>query len=241
MPAQLSDFKMRKSMDGNDINDNDLSDASSSGLSSLGSLFPEKDNEENGEAPCPWCGAAVDMKKLKEFSKGKRLNVRMQTAFCDAHKRTSAVATYEAKSYPEIKWASLIKRFKSHREHLLGIINGEESHYRTALADKISLGQVRSMDKEENLNPGYYGPRGFNLMCDYLVKEFGDMLKKKAIHDKVIAGRGSSAFIQLVLVAELGVQLIMEDMHVSPEEAREILEESKALGELVHDELSFIA
>ncbi|KAM0254804.1 hypothetical protein ACHAQJ_006403 [Trichoderma viride] len=237
MPAQLSDFKMRKTINGGDVDDSDLSDASSSCLSSLGSLFPDKDSEEGGEALCPWCGATVDMKQLKEFSKGKRLNVRLQTQFCEAHKTTSAMATYESKSYPQVKWASLTKRFKSHRGRLLGIINGEESHYRTALADKISLGQARSMDKEENLNPGYYGPRGFNLMCDYLVKEFSDMLKKKAIHDKVIAGRGPPAFIQSVLVAELGVQLIMEDMHVSPEEARAILEESKALGELVHAEI----
>ncbi|KAH6604689.1 rtc4-like domain-containing [Trichoderma cornu-damae] len=187
---------------------------------------------------CPWCGAMVDTKQLQDFSKGRRLNVRMQTKFCEAHKKKSAMATWESRSYPQVKWARLEKRFKNHQDRLLGIINGEEeSYYRAALADKIELGQARSMKKEENLNPGYYGPRGFNMMCDYLVSEFGDMLKKKAIHDRVIAGRGSAAFIQSVLVAELGVQLIMEDMRVSSEEARGILEESKALGELVHAEV----
>ncbi|RFU78794.1 rtc4-like domain-containing [Trichoderma arundinaceum] len=233
MPAQLSDFALSKTSDGDDVDGNDFSDASSSDLSSLGSLFPDKD----GQALCPWCGATVDMQQLKDFSKGKRLNVRMQTKFCESHKKKSAMATWESRSYPKVKWTGLEKRFKKHQVHLLNIINGEESHYRTALADKIEQGQARSMKKEENLNPGYYGPRGFNIMCDYLVKEFSDLLKKKAIHDKVIAGRGSAAFIQSVLVAELGVRLIMEDMHVSLEEAREILEESKALGELVHAEI----
>lgn len=250
IPAQLSDFQIPKttttaatSNGGGDDIDNDLSDGSS-GLSSLGSLFPDKDGEEEqqqeggggSKALCPWCGAAVDMKQLTEFSKGKRLNVRKQTEFCEAHKKKSAIVTWESKAYPKVAWASLEKRFGAHRARLLSIINGGESHYRAVLADKIELGQARSINKDENLNPGYYGPRGFNMMCDYLVLEFSDMLKKKAIHDKVIAGRGPSIFIQSVLVAELGVQLIMEDMHVSQEEARDILEESKALGDLVHAE-----
>ncbi|EHK26362.1 uncharacterized protein TRIVIDRAFT_128478, partial [Trichoderma virens Gv29-8] len=191
---------------------------------------------EAGGAQCPWCGATVDVNLLKEFSKGKRLNVRLQTSFCESHRKKSAMVTWESKSYPKVDWASLEDRFKKHHEHLVDIINGEESHYRTALADKIEQHQARTMEKEENLNPGYYGPRGFNMMCDYLVKEFSDMLKKKAVHDKVIASRGSAVFIQSVLVAELGVQLIVEDMDVSPEKARQILEESKALGELVHAE-----
>jgi hypothetical protein len=74
-------------------------------------------------------------------------------------------------------------------------------------------------------------------MCDYLVEEFGESLKEKATQDRVIAGRGSAAFIQVVLVAELAVQLIMEDMNVSASDAREIMEESKTLGELLHEEV----
>lgn len=232
MPAQLSDFAPPGNGNGDDIHDGDSSDGSSSDLSSLGGLFPDK--EGDGGAQCPWCGATVDMKLLKDFSNGKRLNVRLQTKFCEEHRKKSAMATWESKAYPDVEWASLEARFKKHQARLLDIINGEESFYRTALAEKIEQGQGRSMKKEENLNPGYYGPRGFNMMCDYLVKEYSDMLKKKAVHDKVIAGRGSAAFIQAVLVAELGVQLIMEDMLVSPEEARHILEESKPIGDLVH-------
>ncbi|KAL7922612.1 RTC4-like domain-containing protein [Trichoderma austrokoningii] len=251
MPAQFSDFKTRDRLSGGDGNGIDmdkgeLSDAgsnsssSSSDLSSLGDIFPDKEAPKDGQALCPWCGASVDTQQLKQFSEGRqRLSVKMQTKFCESHRKTSAQQAYESKAYPDVQWESLTERFASHRARLLGIINGEQqkSHYRAALADKISLGKGRAMTKEENLNPGYYGPRGFNMMCDYLVAEFGDLLKKKAIHDKVIAGRGPPAFIQSVLVPELGVQLIMEDMHVSPEQARAILEESKALGELVHAEI----
>ncbi|OAQ95899.1 hypothetical protein LLEC1_07105 [Akanthomyces lecanii] len=93
------------------------------------------------------------------------------------------------------------------------------------------------MKREESFNPGYYGPRGFNAMCDYLVGEFSGVLKKRAVDDRVIAGRGSAAFIQAVLVAELGVRLIMDDMRLSETKARQLMEHSKVLGELVQPEI----
>lgn len=185
---------------------------------------------------CPWCGEEVAERLLKDFSKGKRLNVRMQTRFCKKHKKTAAMETWNERNYPDpIPWPTLKDRFSSHRLPLLSIVRGSPSHFRSVLASKIETGQARNLKKEENLNPGYYGSRGFNLMCDWLVGEFGDMLKEKAVTDRVIAGRGSAAFIESVLVAELAVRLIGEDMGVGVEEARAVLEESKALGDIVHD------
>ncbi|GAO15957.1 hypothetical protein UVI_02039770 [Ustilaginoidea virens] len=185
---------------------------------------------------CPWCGESVDKKLLDDFSKGKRLNVRSQTKFCQKHKKQTATEVWRERNYPQVEWDSLDKRFTSYRKLLLDIINGAASHFRSVHERNIEAGKARSMKNEDNMNPGYYGPRGFNLMCDYLVNEFGDLLKKKAVDDRVIAGRGSAAFIQTVLVAELAVQLIMEDMGASEEDARAIMEESKAVGELVHED-----
>lgn len=187
-------------------------------------------------ASCPWCGEGVDGDWLEEFAKGKRMNVRMQTQFCRQHRRRRAMEAWRAKGYPEVEWAGLSRRFSEHHDFLLAVVHGRASHFRSVLAEQIERGQARCLKKEENLNPGYYGPRGFNLMCDYLVEEFGDLLKKKAIDDWVIAGRGSAAFIQSVLVAELAVQLIKEDMGVSASEAGRIMEESKGLGEIVHED-----
>ncbi|KAH6898980.1 RTC4-like domain-containing protein [Thelonectria olida] len=187
---------------------------------------------------CPWCGGEVPEALLKEFSKGQRLNVRMQTRFCHKHKKQSALDTWRERSYPaEILWSDLKDRFDEHHTYLLKVVRGEPSHFRSILANKIETGKARNLKKEANLNPGYYGPRGFNLMCDYLVGEFGDMLKEKAVSDRVIAGRGSAAFIESVLVAELAVRLIQEDMDVSVIEARDILEESKALGDIIHEDV----
>lgn len=208
-------------------------------------------NEESTQAPedatdgeeipqpvslCPWCGEEVDHDLLRKFSKGERMNVRLQTKFCQQHKKHTARQTWLSKSYPTIDWEELPLRIMSHHDALLDIVDGEESYYRSRLAEKIKEGTSRSMKKEENLNPGYYGPRGFNLMCDRLVDRFSNLLKEKAVKDRVISGRGSAAFIQSVLVAELATLLIMEDMGVPYDEARDIMEESKAIGEIVNEE-----
>ncbi|VUC27827.1 unnamed protein product [Clonostachys rosea] len=187
-------------------------------------------------AVCPWCGEAVDAAFYKEFSKGVRMNVQKQTRFCRKHKKQTALDTWRAKLYPSIDWDEMPSRVASHHAFLAGIVNGEPSYYRSKLAKKIESGGSRAMKKEENLNPGYYGPKGFNIMCDLLVQRFTDLLKERAVRDPVISGRGSAAFIQYVLVAELAVQLIMRDMSVEAEEARTIMEDSKALGEMVQDE-----
>ncbi|KOS22487.1 hypothetical protein ESCO_002338 [Escovopsis weberi] len=216
----------------------DICDASTQArLDQDASLLAEAARKITTTTLCPWCQAPVEKSLLEGFAKGKRLNVRMQARFCQSHKKQTALATWRERRYPKVDWERLEARFAAHRGRLLGIINGGESHYRAKLAGRIELGQARDMKKEENLNPGYYGPRGFNVMCDYMVGEFGDLLKEKAVGDRVIAGRGSAAFIQSVLVAELAVQLIREDLGVSAESAREILEESKALGDMVHEEV----
>ncbi|KAM0437544.1 hypothetical protein ACHAPT_001908 [Fusarium lateritium] len=200
-------------------------------------LVKEEESLESKVTECPWCGDLVSETALKEYSKGKRLNVQMQTRFCRKHKKETAMETWRERGYPHVDWERLELRFGDHRGYLSRVIDGKKSHFRDILAKKIETGQGRSLKKEGDLNPGYYGPRGCKLMCDYLVEEFGELLMEKAVSDRVIAGRGSAAFIQSVLVAELAVQLIMEDMDVSAAEARGIMEESKAVGEMIHEEV----
>lgn len=231
MPTNFADLSRNKE----DISKSEervFSDPSSDHDTTVQELVVE---EKPAAAICPWCGQEVDKADLEAFAKGKRMNVRMQTRFCQQHTRNTAKTTWQERGYPEIKWDSLESRFNKHHNFLLGIIDGNPSYFRSIHAKNVAEGKARSLKKEENLNPGYYGPRGFNVMCDYFVKEFSDRLKTRAVEDRAIAGRGSAAFIQSVLVPELGVRLIMDDMYVDEGEARAILSESKGLGELVHD------
>jgi hypothetical protein len=204
----------------------------------VGETEPEPTRKGSVPTPtlCPWCGEEVSKDLLLGFSKGQRLNVRQQAKFCAKHKKETALDTYKARQYPAIDWDELPKRIDAHHDHILEVINGGPSFYRSLLAGKIAAGKDRALKKEGNLNPGYYGPRGFNLMCEQLVVKFSETLKERAVEDRVISGRGTASFVQTVLVAELAVQLIMEDMGVPVEEARDIMEESKSIGEAVHDD-----
>ena len=67
--------------------------------------------------------------------------------------------------------------------------------------------------------------------------EFTSLLKKTAVKDRRISSRGPTAFVQSVLVPEVTVLLIMEDMQVETEKARDILENSAGVGELIHEEI----
>jgi hypothetical protein len=70
-----------------------------------------------------------------------------------------------------------------------------------------------------------------------LVTEFGPLLLKRSREDRLVSARGSTMYLQSVVVPELAVQLIMEDMGVGEEEARRILTESTEVGELLNDEI----
>ncbi|KAK2600226.1 hypothetical protein QQS21_005022 [Conoideocrella luteorostrata] len=238
MPASLSTLELRMAKNASaDLKPGDGLSSSEDSAHEEAKLAMKDDVDEAIPATaCPWCGEVVDKKLLDEFSKGKRMNVRLQTRFCQKHKKKTAEEEWRQRKYPLIDWDSLDTRFALYNGLLLDIINGSTSHFRSIHEKNIESGKARSIKKEGNMNPGYYGPRGSNLMCDYLVNVFGNLLKTKAVDDRVIAGRGSAAFIQNVLVAELAVQLIMEDMSASEEDARAILEESKALGEVVHED-----
>lgn len=238
MPADLSDGEDNKwrSGDGDAYSlPSDIENFSDNTLESEPE-DPTTTDGSGGVTTCPWCGETVEAAILRDFSQGRLLNVKMRRKFCQKHKEETAKDIWRSRHYPTIQWDRIEDRFDEHRQFLLGIIRGEPSHFRRILAESIDSGTAaRTLQKEGNLNPGYYGTRGFFLMCDYLSSpEFSEVLKENAVGDRTISGRGLPAFVQGVLVAELAVRLIQEDMDVSNREAREIMEESKAVGELIH-------
>ncbi|KAM0332113.1 hypothetical protein ACHAQA_002385 [Verticillium albo-atrum] len=187
---------------------------------------------------CPMCDLPVDKELLRTFSKGRTLGISQQIRFCRLHNTKSAEDTWLKKGYPEINWDTLPGRFSPHHRSLKRIINGESSHYKSLLADKVSEGKERTLRKtERSLAPGYYGPRGLRIMSEHLISRFASTLRKRAVEDDIVAARGSAVFVSTVLVPELASQLIMEDMGVSVDEARTILEESIPIGDLLHEEI----
>lgn len=186
---------------------------------------------------CPMCDAVVDQELLKEFSKGQRMTISRQAKFCRIHKKESAKKTWEEKGYPEIDWTKLVKRVAGYHDFIESLIRGASSHFGLLHKEKIKTGKNRTLLKTENyLMPGYYGLRGMSILTETIVETFSSLLREHAPRDRLISARGYTGYVQSVLVPELTVKLIQEDMDVGQEEARSIMKESCALGEILNDE-----
>ncbi|KAG7103572.1 hypothetical protein HYQ45_010327 [Verticillium longisporum] len=206
----------------------------------------EEDQEDDSNArptratsdKCPMCGLPVDEELLRTFCKGRPLSINQQIKFCRLHNAKTARATWLEKGYPDIDWEALPSRFAAHDRALKRIVHGDASHYRSILADKVSDGRERTLRKtERSLAPGYYGPRGLRVMSEHLISRFASALRRRAVEDELVAARGSAVFVSTVLVPELASRLIMEDLAVGADEARAVLEESIAIGDLLHEEI----
>jgi hypothetical protein len=67
--------------------------------------------------------------------------------------------------------------------------------------------------------------------------EFKSELRQSAVTDGLMRTIGICYFVMAVLVSELAVMLIKEDMKVCDESARQILQEGRRLGELLHEDV----
>jgi hypothetical protein len=191
------------------------------------------------------CRKPVDGDHLYAFSAEHnfRLNVRLQEIFCRQHKEKSAKDAYAAGGYPQIVWHKLEAHMARHTPRLEAVLQGKEkSVYRDKLEQNARTGSNRNLlsaimtEEFKDSTTGYYGARGARVMMEYITKAFAPQIRKLAPTDKAIASGGMSKFVQSVLLPELVIQLVMDDMKVGKERAKEIIKESGEVGDLVHEE-----
>lgn len=200
-------------------------------LATFGDDFPT--NTQLGQ--CPMCNAQIDANELRASG---NMNTRQQEKFCRTHQRKTAEQNWEINKYPEIEWENLDSRIAKHHSFIKELVDGKDCHYRELLDEKVKAGKDRNLLKmTSNLTPGYYGSRGLREISESIMKEFTPLLKKRGVTDRLMAARGVTGFVQSVLVPEVTLLLIMEDMGVEKEKARDILTDSVAIGELVHEEI----
>jgi hypothetical protein len=71
------------------------------------------------------------------------------------------------------------------------------------------------------------------LRAEHIIFEFRSEFPGRASKDRLLRSVRVDDFVVTVLVPELAVMLIKEDMKVGDQRAREILQESAALGEIL--------
>lgn len=74
------------------------------------------------------------------------------------------------------------------------------------------------------------------LRGDHILREFETEFPERQVDDRLFRGVGTADYVTGVLVPELAVMLIKEDMNVGDERARQILQESRHVGETLHGE-----
>lgn len=195
------------------------------------------------EPLCPKCNKPVDSTTLAEAG---FMTPKAQDRFCRTHRRAEALASWASSGYPTIDWLTLVSRVEKHHAyaatHLASF--GASSYYRGVLADLVARGKAKTPSQALDcsdllLVPGYYGSRGGAFITQNLVDKFGpsggDVLQRRAVDDRLIAARGHVNYVQYVLMPEIATRLVMEDRGCSEEKAREILRETREVGELVNE------
>ena len=149
----------------NDITFSD-SDADSDCNNDLVDLTMSTSHRKNGSPKCPRCHKPVSQ---------KHLDLKNEQKIHDAHERDSALEEWQARKLPKIEWDKLLERCKKHMEYLEDIINEKKpSHYKEqAIENRRSFKKKKgrkALTKDliemgfEKCAPGYYGPKGAEIM-----------------------------------------------------------------------------
>ncbi|KAJ5678262.1 uncharacterized protein N7477_003895 [Penicillium maclennaniae] len=212
-----------------------LDDTSDSPLSSAPSSL-----DSPGPRPslCPMCKKAVDRELLMRFETQPKQRIREQQQFCASHQQNSAEKEWEASGYPEIDWDTFDERVQNKFTDLEKLLVPDcTSYYRNILDTTLKSGQAKNFrltltgEGIETISCGYYGTKGAARMLQAIVDRFSLKLRRLAVSDHIVKAAGVAGYAQSVLVPELAVRLVMEDMAVGDEDAREILRESIQIGQ----------
>ncbi|CAB4419324.1 unnamed protein product [Rhizophagus irregularis] len=152
---------------------------------------------------------------------GKKLNVVEQFEFCRIH-------IAETKIIPDgVEKDICKKKVKSvYRENVMRA-------YREIGKNKANT-PMGIMNRIENFQPGYYGPRGAVIIAETLRRLFIDT---KILTKSLASPQTPMEYLQEVLIPEAAVRLIQEDYKgIQIENAREIMLQSVHFGAVVHDE-----
>ncbi|KAF2705391.1 hypothetical protein K504DRAFT_460641 [Pleomassaria siparia CBS 279.74] len=199
---------------------------------------------EDANKRCPVCEETVDSNYYDEFWVDKVRNVHHQTLFCKEHKKREAWEDYRQKGYPEMDWTTFPDKIRMYHPRLKAVLqNKRPSHYRDIHAQRLADREERTVrklldsDAIFEATTGYYGSRGKRAMMETITSQLGSVIRNCAKRDPVVAFNGIANFVQHVLVPELTVWMVMDDKAVSEAKAKEIVQESGALGEVVNEEV----
>ncbi|KAK6509379.1 hypothetical protein TWF481_004128 [Arthrobotrys musiformis] len=214
----------------------------------------KKKNPDTGPKKyrCPMCNEEVSKQLYESYLPDleKRYKIELRRKFHKSHKLAKVHKKVSELDIPEIEWDALEGRCAKYFPYLRDIMSRKtESHFRD-LSEKFNKkkrknNQTRTealFDERgwEKTYPGYYGPRGSEIMGDAINNNRGmtEALKKLgAKKDITTLSGGAGSYMQWILVPELGTRLIMEDFGMSDDEidrGRKLMQDTVDIGLLLN-------
>ncbi|KAF3080781.1 hypothetical protein TWF594_001631 [Orbilia oligospora] len=230
------------------------SDSTPKKIEALGATKQKKKAKQGPKKyRCPMCKEEVSKQLYESYLPDleKKYKIDLRRKFHKSHKLAKVHKKVSDLDIPEIDWDTLEGRCKEHFPYLSDIMARKtESHYRD-LSEKFYTkkrndhkGRTEALFDDgdwEKTYPGYYGPRGSEIIGDAISnsKLINTALKELSAKKDIttLRGGGAGAYIQRILIPEVGTRLIMEDFRMADDEidkARELMQNTIDIGLLLN-------
>ncbi|KAF3906488.1 hypothetical protein ABW20_dc0106653 [Dactylellina cionopaga] len=201
---------------------------------------------------CPMCDEEVSKELYESYLPDLPSKPALKRKFHKSHKVEKAHAKIKKLEIPDIDWENLGPRCTKYMPYLEAIMAKKTtSHYREISEEffksKPRNGKSRTEAMFEKGNwekeyPGYYGPRGRDIIADMISssKVIRAALKRlKQSKDTTTTKAGEGVYIQSILVPELATRLIMEDFEMEDDEVekgRKLMLDTIDIGLALNDD-----
>ena len=226
----------------------------------VAALSEHEANKTANKTVCPYCGNELpegyDISGVK-----KRPSIIEQYEFCQQHINAPIILDGIANGYPRpVDFVTFRHRVDGLLGTVLDWVQGDkpcfeiQSQIESMISDNTattkaarkkaaqSLALLSGAELERRM-PGYYGPRGAEIIASTITDSIGPKIRRALLSNPVGESNalklwektgGLVGFVQSVLVPQVGAVLIAEDRNVSDDKAREIQEDSSAFGWVVN-------
>ncbi|EPS39161.1 hypothetical protein H072_7067 [Dactylellina haptotyla CBS 200.50] len=212
----------------------------------------KKSKKNKDKYLCPMCDEEVSQQLYESYMPDLPKKMALKRKLHKSHKLEKAYAKKKELGIPDIDWDTLEDRCKRYFSHLEDIMEGRtKSHFKdiseSFLKTKKNNGKSRTEAIFEKGNwekeiPGYYGPRGRDIMADTINESKvikAGLRRLKQAKDITTTRSSEGAYIQSILVPELATRLIMEDFEMGDDEverARKLMLDTIDVGWSLNDD-----
>ena len=186
---------------------------------------------------CPFCQKQLP----KGFIESPPRAARAKFGYCQRHENEATFQDGRKKGYPKPNTFDFRVIDQRIRKLLPEIQKSLEKRsefvdtIRSKTTARKAATPMSTYNFVQNMQPGYYGPRGAQLITGIAMKELGaEIRRRESIREDVEFFGGIMGFVSAVVVPEVGVRLIMKDMNLKRKEARKVMSESVQYGAVVN-------